>query len=95
VGIVMPYDDEDDAVRIANDSTYGLAGAVYTSDPDRAIGVASRIRTGTVAINCLGMSHAYPFGGYKDSGVGRCHGPEGFMEFFETKTIGLPPTYSK
>jgi acyl-CoA reductase-like NAD-dependent aldehyde dehydrogenase len=93
VGIVMPYEDEEDAVRIANDSNYGLAGAVYTADPEHGVEVARRIRSGTVAINCLGMHSAYPFGGYKDSGVGRCHGPEGFMEFFETKTIGVPPDY--
>ncbi|MCV7231863.1 aldehyde dehydrogenase [Mycobacterium branderi] len=93
VALVIPYDDEDEAVRIANDSDYGLAGAVYTSDPQRGVAVAGRMRTGTVAVNCLGMAHAYPFGGYKDSGVGRCHGPEGFMEFFEIKTIGLPAGY--
>jgi aldehyde dehydrogenase (NAD+) len=93
VAIVIPYGDEDEAVRIANDSNYGLAGAVYTSVPERGVEVASKIRTGTVAVNCLGMAHAFPFGGYKDSGVGRCHGPEGFMEFFETKTIGLPGDY--
>jgi aldehyde dehydrogenase (NAD+) len=95
VGIVLPYDGEEDAIRIANDSNYGLAGAVYTSDPEHGVEVARAIRTGTVAVNCLGMGHAYPFGGYKDSGVGRCHGPEGFLEFFETKTIGVPPDYPR
>nr|MDT0666076.1 aldehyde dehydrogenase family protein [Micromonospora sp. DSM 115978] len=56
VGIVIPYDDEDDAVRIANDSNYGLAGAVFTTDPAHGVTVASRIRTGTVAVNSLGMN---------------------------------------
>jgi betaine-aldehyde dehydrogenase len=91
VGIVIPYDDDADAVRIANDSTYGLAGAVFTEDPARGVALANRIRSGLVAVNSLGMTHEFPFGGYKDSGVGRCHGPEGFAEFFEIKTIGLPP----
>ena len=90
VGIVLPYDDVDEAVAIANDSEYGLAAAVFTADQDRGIGVARRLRAGTVGVNSLGMSYQYPFGGYKDSGLGRSHGPEGFLEFFETKTIGLP-----
>jgi aldehyde dehydrogenase (NAD+) len=90
VGMVIPYDDEADAIRIANDSNYGLAGAVYTSDVDHGVEVARQIRSGTVAVNSRGIAHAFPFGGYKDSGLGRSHGPEGFAEYFETKTIGLP-----
>jgi aldehyde dehydrogenase (NAD+) len=90
VGLVIPYDDVADAIRIANDSSFGLAGAVFTSDPVQGVEVARQIRSGTVAVNCLGMGHAYPFGGYKDSGLGRSHGPEGLAEFFEVKTIGLP-----
>jgi len=93
VGSVIAYDDEDEAVRIANDSNYGLAGGVFTADPERGRAIASRIRAGTIGINSLGVAHCLPFGGYKDSGIGRCHGPEGFAEFFETKTIGLPPGY--
>lgn len=95
VGVVIPYEDVTDAIEIANDSPYGLAGAVYTSDMAHGVEVARRIRSGTVAVNTLGMGHAYPFGGYKDSGLGRSHGPEGLAEFFEIKTIGVPGGYAE
>ena len=88
---VIPYDDDDDAVRIANNSKYGLSGAVNGTDLDRAYGVARRIRTGTIAVNGgQWFGPDSPFGGYKQSGLGREHGVAGFEEYLETKTIGLP-----
>jgi 1-pyrroline-5-carboxylate dehydrogenase len=88
---VIPYEDDDDAVRIANDSRYGLSGAVNGKDLDRAYGIAKRIRSGTVAVNGgQWFGPDSPFGGYKESGLGREHGMPGFEEYLETKTIGLP-----
>ncbi|WP_414900266.1 aldehyde dehydrogenase family protein [Sphingomonas flavalba] len=89
--VVMPFDDEDDAVRIANDSQFGLSGSVRTGDPERAMRVARRLRTGSVGING-GMPIAVdlPFGGYKQSGIGKEWGIEGFEEYLETKSIALP-----
>ncbi|MDT3445611.1 MULTISPECIES: aldehyde dehydrogenase family protein [unclassified Pseudofrankia] len=89
VALLLPYEDEDDAVNIANASTYGLAGGVFTKDPARGAAVGRRIRSGAISVNCFSNSDALPFGGYKDSGVGRVGGPEGFAEFFETKAIGF------
>jgi aldehyde dehydrogenase (NAD+) len=87
---VIPYDGQDDAVRIANDSIYGLSGAVYSADQERAIEVARRIRTGTVSIN---GGNYYgpdaPFGGYKQSGIGREMGIAGLEEFLERKTLAM------
>jgi aldehyde dehydrogenase (NAD+) len=89
--VVIPYEDDDDAVRIANDSPYGLSGAVTSASLDRALAVARRIRTGTVSVNGgLWFGPDAPFGGYKESGLGREHGVQGFEEYLETKTIGLP-----
>jgi aldehyde dehydrogenase (NAD+) len=84
---VIAYDDDDDAVRIANNSIYGLSGAVYGSE-DRAIALARRIRTGTLSING-GMFYGAdsPFGGYKQSGIGREMGAAGLEEFLERKTF--------
>jgi aldehyde dehydrogenase (NAD+) len=88
---VIRYENDDDAVRIANNSTYGLSGAVTSSSLDRAMGLARRIRTGTVSVNGgLWFGPDSPFGGYKQSGNGREHGVAGFEEYLETKTIGLP-----
>jgi acyl-CoA reductase-like NAD-dependent aldehyde dehydrogenase len=90
---VIGYDDEDDAVRIANDSSYGLAGGVWSSDPARALGVARRMRTGVVAINTNAPPFPMvPFGGFKESGLGRELGPDGLLNFLETRTIGVPPS---
>jgi acyl-CoA reductase-like NAD-dependent aldehyde dehydrogenase len=90
---VIPYDDEDDAVRIANDSPYGLAGAVWSGDGSRALGVARRVRTGTIAINgCYAPFPLVPFGGFKESGLGRELGPEGLAGFLEPRSIGVPPS---
>lgn len=87
--IVMPFDDDDEAVRIANDSAYGLAGAVMSRSSERGMNVARRIRTGSFGVNG-GMFYGAdaPFGGYKNSGVGRQCGIEGFQQYLETKTIG-------
>jgi aldehyde dehydrogenase (NAD+) len=87
--IVMPFDDDDDAIRIANDSAYGLAGAVISRSTDRGMHIARRIRTGSFGVNG-GMFYGAdaPFGGYKNSGVGRQCGVEGFQQYLETKTIG-------
>ncbi|HEX7857997.1 MAG TPA: aldehyde dehydrogenase family protein [Sphingobium sp.] len=88
--VVIPFEDDDDAVRIANDSDYGLSGGVVSADVDRAVNVAKRIRTGSVSIN-NGMCIAgdLPFGGYKASGIGREWGVEGIEEFLESKVIAV------
>ena len=78
---VIPYDTEDDAVRIANDSVYGLAGSVYTTDNEKALKIASKIRTGTYAVNMYAFDPGAPFGGYKNSGIGRENGPEGIEQY--------------
>jgi aldehyde dehydrogenase (NAD+) len=89
--VVLPYEDEDDAARIANDSIYGLSGGVTSASEERALRFARRLRTGTVGINGgLWFGPDAPFGGYKQSGVGREMGIEGFEEYLETKTVGLP-----
>jgi betaine-aldehyde dehydrogenase len=88
---LIAYDDLDDAVRIANDSDYGLAGAVYTTDVAKGLDVARRVRTGTFAVNTTqGMDFNGPFGGFKTSGIGRELGPEGIHAFCEDKTISFP-----
>jgi aldehyde dehydrogenase (NAD+) len=88
--VVIPYEDEEDAIRIANDSEYGLSGGVWSADEERAMAVARRIRTGTVAVNGgIYYGADAPFGGYKQSGIGREMGPEGFEEYLETKTIAV------
>jgi aldehyde dehydrogenase (NAD+)/betaine-aldehyde dehydrogenase len=87
--VIIPADDEDDAVRIANDSDYGLAGGVWSGDPERAKQVAKRIRTGQVEINGGAFNTQAPFGGYKQSGYGRELGPHGLEEFFELKSLQL------
>jgi acyl-CoA reductase-like NAD-dependent aldehyde dehydrogenase len=86
---IMPYDDEDDAVRIANETVYGLAGGVWSGDSDRAQRVARRLRTGQVEINGAAFNPLAPFGGYKQSGHGRELGKFGLEEFLETKSIQL------
>jgi betaine-aldehyde dehydrogenase len=87
---VVPYDDVDDAVRIANDSPLGLAGAVFADDDAAALAVARRLRTGHVGINTLGMDWVLPFGGFKQSGVGRELGVEGLETYLELQCFGLP-----
>ncbi|QWF23455.1 aldehyde dehydrogenase [Nocardioides sp. LMS-CY] len=87
---VIAYDDVDDAVRIANDSEYGLAGTVWTGDVDAGLDVARRVRTGTYGVNTYTMDFAAPFGGYKSSGIGREFGPEGLAHYTELKSIYKP-----
>lgn len=84
---ITPYRDEDHAVELANDSVYGLAGGVWSQDPEHALAVARRIRTGTIGINGAGLDVGAPFGGVKQSGVGREGGVHGFEEFLEVKAI--------
>jgi betaine-aldehyde dehydrogenase len=88
---VIPYTDVDDAVALANDSDFGLSGSVWTSDGDRGVAVASRIRTGVCAVNSgVVVEPRNPFGGFKASGIGREMGPEGVEAYLETRTIVLP-----
>jgi betaine-aldehyde dehydrogenase len=86
---VIAYDDVDDAVRIANDSDYGLAGTVWTADQEAGLAVARRVRTGTYGVNTYTMDFAAPFGGFKDSGIGREFGPEGLSQYTELKSVYL------
>ncbi|WP_205874704.1 aldehyde dehydrogenase family protein [Mycobacterium camsae] len=89
--VVIGYDDDDDAVRIANNSIYGLAGAVFSRDQDRALSVARRIRAGSFSVNGGNYFGAdSPFGGFKQSGVGREMGVAGLEEFLENKTFAMP-----
>ena len=89
--VVIPYDDDDDAIRIANESDYGLAGAVSSGDKARALRVARAMRTGSVGINGgMAISPDLPFGGIKSSGVGREWGREGIEEYLESKVIAVP-----
>jgi betaine-aldehyde dehydrogenase len=87
---VIPFDDVDDAVAIANDSDYGLAGSVWTSDTDAGFDIARRVRTGTYGINQYTMDFVAPFGGYKASGIGREFGKEGLEHYIELKSIVAP-----
>ena len=86
---IIPYEDEDDAVRIANDTVYALAGGVWSADVERAKRVARRLRTGQVDINGGKFNAFAPFGGYKQSGNGREMGKYGLEEFLETKSLQL------
>ena len=88
---VIPFEDDDDAVRIANNSAYGLSGSVQTNDVERGLAVARRIRTGTIGVaGAQWFNVDTPFGGYKQSGVGRENGVMGFEEYLETKVIAVP-----
>ncbi len=87
---VIAYDGDDEAVRIANDSPFGLSGAIFSADEERALAVAARIRTGTLGINGgVWYSADVPFGGYKQSGIGREMGVAGFEEYLETKAVAV------
>jgi len=88
---VLTYDDEDEAIAIANNSDYGLNGAVFTADVERGLAVASQIRTGAVEINGSPVGLAAPVGGFKASGIGREQGREGLDSYTETRSVGLPP----
>ena len=87
--VLMPYDDEDDAIRIANDTIYGLAGGVWSGDEERARRVARRMRTGQIEVNGAAFNPVAPFGGFKQSGHGRELGRFGLEEFLEVKAIQL------
>ncbi len=87
---VIAYDGLDDAVAIANNSQYGLSGSVFTADVLAGLDVARRVRTGTYTVNGFSMEFGAPFGGYKNSGVGRELGPEGLAAYLESKSICLP-----
>ena len=88
---VITYEDDDDAVRIANDSPYGLSGAVTGGDPARAEALARRIKTGSMGVNGAGAYRCdMPFGGFKQSGIGRQWGPEGFDELMEFTSLSVP-----
>jgi acyl-CoA reductase-like NAD-dependent aldehyde dehydrogenase len=87
---VIPYEREENAIAIANNSEYGLAGSVFTADLDRGLAVAQQIRTGTVEINASPTGWHAPYGGFKQSGIGREAGPEGFDGYVETRSLGLP-----
>ncbi|MEY9962695.1 aldehyde dehydrogenase (NAD+) [Streptacidiphilus sp. MAP12-16] len=87
--VVIAYDDEDDAVRIANDSEYGLSGGVWSADQEHALAVARRVRTGTVTVNGAPIGFDGPFGGFKASGIGREYGAVGLSQYVEHKTITL------
>jgi aldehyde dehydrogenase (NAD+) len=93
--VVIPYDGDEQAVEIANDSNYGLCGSVWTGDNDRGLGVARQVRTGTYMLNApVPIDFTTPFGGFKESGVGREFGPEGLDSFLEKKSISLPAGYT-
>ncbi len=93
---VIPYDGGDaEAVSIANDSSYGLCGSVWTNDPERGLAVARGVRTGTYMLNSpIPIDFSTPFGGYKESGMGREFGPDGLELFLEKKSINLPAGFS-
>ncbi len=88
--VVIPFEDDEDAIRIANDSSYGLGGGVLSGDPERAMHVARRVRAGSISVNGgLSITGDLPFGGVKGSGVGREWGREGIEEFLDTKAIAV------
>jgi acyl-CoA reductase-like NAD-dependent aldehyde dehydrogenase len=94
---VVPANDEADAIRIANDTIYGLNASVFTPDADRARDVAGQLRSGTVGHNAFRTDFGMAFGGFKQSGIGREGGKEGLMPFLETKTVilnGKPARYA-
>ncbi len=93
VTAVIPYDGVDEAIRIANDSRFGLACSIYSADEGHALSMARQIRAGGVAINCAGVSLTNPFGGYKQSGWGRECGPEGILEFTQIKQVMMGASY--
>ena len=89
---VISYKDEADAIRIANDSRYGLAGSVYTSDVERGFAIARKVRTGTFSVNSFSADFNSPFGGFKESGIGREHGVAGLEGYLIPKSISVDPS---
>ena len=88
---LIAFDDEDEAVRLANDSRYGLAGCVFTADVAHGFEIARRVRTGSFAVNTFGADFNAPFGGFNESGVGREHGREAIEEYLRPRTISVDP----
>jgi acyl-CoA reductase-like NAD-dependent aldehyde dehydrogenase len=95
VGSVIVYDDEEEAINIANDSHYGLSGGVFTPDTDRAYAFARRIRVGNFTQNGRIVDFSMPYGGFKQSGIGREGGLEGLYGFTEVKSVFLPSAPSQ
>jgi acyl-CoA reductase-like NAD-dependent aldehyde dehydrogenase len=95
VAALIPYEGQDEAVAIANDSPYGLHGGVFTQDDEAALAVARQIRTGTFSVNSFTYNIEAPFGGVKCSGVGRDTGLEGLLSYVELKTVNLTPTMER
>jgi aldehyde dehydrogenase (NAD+) len=91
---VIAYQDDDDAVAIANNSVYGLSGSVFSKDVERAISIADRVKTGVLEVNGSPFGFHAPFGGVKESGIGRESGWEGFEPYVELKSIGVPKDYA-
>jgi len=91
---ISTYDTEDEAIAMANNSIYGLNGAIFSRNVEKAITLAGRIKTGTVEINGGGVGFHAPIGGVKASGLGREGGPEGFDPYVEIKSLGLPKAYA-
>jgi acyl-CoA reductase-like NAD-dependent aldehyde dehydrogenase len=87
---VIPYDTDDEAVQIANDTEYGLAGSVWGTDTERALSLARRVETGTIGLNMWTLDPGSPFGGWKSSGLGKELGPEGLDAYLNTKSINVP-----
>src|SRR5262249_37946426 len=85
----IPYDKEEEAVRIANDNDYGLSGSVWTADTQHGIEIARNVRTGTYNVNGFIVDFCAPFGGFKASGIGREFGPEGITSYTEAKSIAI------
>ena len=85
-------EDEEDAIRLANESRFGLSGAVFTGNPVRGFQVARRVRTGTFRVNTMSADFNSSFGGYKESGIGREHGPYAIDEYLLEKTISIEPS---
>jgi len=88
--VVLPYDDVDHAVRLANDSEYGLGGTVWTRDVERGLEIARRVETGSIGVNFFDLDLGAPFGGVKSSGLGRELGPEGLDAYVSLKSVYLP-----
>lgn len=91
VAVLIPHEGEEDAIRIANDSAYGLAGSVFTADVTHGFEVARRVRTGTFSVNSVVADLGSPFGGYRKSGIGREHGPTAVDEYLHSRTISMDP----